>query len=876
MTAINFPASPSNGDTHQGFVYNSTLGVWQSAGSQTAVTSFTGLSDTPSTLGTAGQIARINSGATALEFADQSGVTVYANADALPGSGNTGDLAFVTATNRLYIWNGSGWYNIALINTTPSISGVNSSYVLASDGTATVITITAVDAEGVPITYSIASDTSGNIATVTQGTGASSNVFTITPSTNDSNAGTFSLTFRASDGVNIASSIAAFTLEFKVVNSNYTTALITSVGANSAVNNTFVDSSSNSHTITTAGNVTQTTFSPYRHGGYSTYFDGSGDYLQPAGTTIFDISSSTASFTVEAWINPPALPSAGAYNYRFGGIISKGVVYVSFGFTNNGTLRFYTYSGVENYINSASGVIETGKWQHVALVSDAGSITLYKDGVSVATGTLVAPQAAGTGVAPKIATADTGQASDYINSYVSDLRVVDGTAVYTSAFTPPTERLTAITNTSLLTCHLPYIADGSTNGHAITVTGNTKTEAFAPYDYLKYDASINGGSMYFDGSGDKLTIPGTYANFGTNPFTVEAWVYPTTANGPIFNTHRAGTASGFYFSMSTTNNTILHGRYYGNNVETASPANTVKLNQWNHFAWCREGTGTNQTRMFANGKVVATYTDNQDYSSAPYGPFVGGYDPGGAQYDADGNIADLRVVSGTALYTAEFTPPTAPLTAVTNTALLINGTNAGIIDKSQSVQTLTLNGNVSSSTTQSKYLTSSMYFDGAGDYITMTPSDLFAFGTGDFTIEGWAYITATGDRGLFQQGTSNFPVTNSNSVALQITNASPADSEWAIYAANGYHESTVNYSLNQWYHFAVVRASAVTKLYIDGTEALSVSDSVNYTGTYFGVGSIYGAANAQCFTGYMSDFRITKGLARYTANFTPPTAELKG
>ena len=92
MAAINFPASPSNGDTHQGFVYNSTLGVWQSAGSQTAVTSFTALSDTPSTLGTAGQIAKVNSGATALEFADQSGVTVYANVDALPGTGNTGDL----------------------------------------------------------------------------------------------------------------------------------------------------------------------------------------------------------------------------------------------------------------------------------------------------------------------------------------------------------------------------------------------------------------------------------------------------------------------------------------------------------------------------------------------------------------------------------------------------------------------------------------------------------------------------------------------------------------------------------------------------------------------------------------------------------------
>jgi len=294
MAAINFPASPSNGDTHQGFVYNSTLGVWQSAGAQTAVTSFTGLSDTPSTLGTAGQIAKVNSGATALEFADQSGVTVYATIDLLPGTANAGDMAFVTATNRLYIWNGSGWYNIALINTNPSISGAASGYTLATDGTATTVTITATDPEGLPITYSIASDTSGNTATVTQ----NANVFTITPSTNTAHAGSFSLTFRASDGVNIASAISSFTLQFKVVNSHYTTALITSVGTNNQVNNTFVDSSTNSHTITAVGDATQTTFSPYRHGGYSMRTTAGTSLNIPASTD----NQFTGDFTIEAWV----------------------------------------------------------------------------------------------------------------------------------------------------------------------------------------------------------------------------------------------------------------------------------------------------------------------------------------------------------------------------------------------------------------------------------------------------------------------------------------------------------------------------------------------------------------------------------------------
>ena len=146
------------------------------------------------------------------------GVTVYSTLDNLPApsSVSEGSMALVDSTNRLYIQSDNGWYNIAIVNTTPTISGVNSSYSLATDGTATTVTMVGTDAEGLPITYSIASDTSGSVAAVTQGTGSNTNVFTITPSTSQSNAGNFSLTFRASDGVNIASAVSQFTLSFSV------------------------------------------------------------------------------------------------------------------------------------------------------------------------------------------------------------------------------------------------------------------------------------------------------------------------------------------------------------------------------------------------------------------------------------------------------------------------------------------------------------------------------------------------------------------------------------------------------------------------------------------------------------------------------------
>jgi hypothetical protein len=139
--------------------------------------------------------------------------SVYVNISELPLSGNeTGSLAFVTENNRLYIWNGLGWFNIALINTNPTITqGPDASYNIAPDGTPTVITLIANDPEGLPITWSsqVTTGTLGNTAVITQ----NNNVFTITAGTD---AGNFGVTFTASDGVNIATATSSFTLSFGI------------------------------------------------------------------------------------------------------------------------------------------------------------------------------------------------------------------------------------------------------------------------------------------------------------------------------------------------------------------------------------------------------------------------------------------------------------------------------------------------------------------------------------------------------------------------------------------------------------------------------------------------------------------------------------
>ena len=90
----------------------------------------------------------------------------------------------------------------------------------------------------------------------------------------------------------------------------------------------------------------------------------------------------------------------------------------------------------------------------------------------------------------------------------------------------PTERLSSDSSTLFLTCHLPYIADGSSNNHAITLNGDVSTKPFAPYDYEEYSATDHGGSVYFDGTGDALRIAdNSNIQLGTSSFTIEGWFY---------------------------------------------------------------------------------------------------------------------------------------------------------------------------------------------------------------------------------------------------------------------------------------------------------------------------------------------------------------
>jgi hypothetical protein len=301
--AVNLPNNPANGDSvllnGTTYVYNSTNNSWDipvGAGLTLPLTSLSvGAEGTPSG---DGAISYDNTTGiftyTPPVISGGSGITAYANTTDLPTSEvTTGAMAYVSANNKLYIWNGTAWFNIAIVNQAPTaITGNQATYGLATDGTPTVVTLVSTDPEGLPLTWS--SSTSGDTQVGTFS--LTDNVFTITPSTDEADIGTLSVTFSVTDGNNTETSVSSFTLEFLSPYWNETVLSIGTSSTNGLANSTFIDRSTNAHTVTPAGTPVQTAFHPYLEN-WGVEFDGSGGYLYAGSNAAFQIG--TGDFTYE-------------------------------------------------------------------------------------------------------------------------------------------------------------------------------------------------------------------------------------------------------------------------------------------------------------------------------------------------------------------------------------------------------------------------------------------------------------------------------------------------------------------------------------------------------------------------------------------------
>ena len=656
---------------------------------------------------------------------------------------------------------------------------------------------------------------------------------------------------------------------------NLVTLLLPGNGTNGAQNNTFLDSSTNNFTITRNGNTTQGTFSPFSQTGWSNFFDGTSDSLLTPGDTNLVLDGN---FTIEFFMYLNSLSISAPISSNHGSFTSGAfAAIISHGTASNKLSIWAENINNASFIIASNSTLSISQWYHVALVRNSGVIRLYLNGVDEGNTSSSATITLNGGTTPRFRIGQYWGGT--INGYISNLRVVKGTALYTGAFTPSTSPLTTTsqgataTEVELLTCQSNRFVDNSTNAFVMTPSGDTSVQAFSPFaPAAAYSVAAVGGSGYFDGTGDFLTL-GTSTNLalGAGDFTIDVWLYLTAYNGSlgvIFDWRTAGSTPTNIplFSLSPSGVPAFWQSVSLGAAITGSSA--VPLNTWAHLAVVRNGLGSNNLTMYLNGTSIgsATATNSLGIETLRLNDSQGSF--GQAGY-----FSSARIVKGRAVYTSNFAPPVAPLTPIANTMLLLTGTNSGLIDYAGK-NILETVGNAQLSTAVKKFGSASMYFDGTGDYITFVNSDLTKFNTGDFTMECWTYLTAriNGYPAIF----SNYNSFTTGSLSLFAGHASANTTKYQVASSGTFPaiQSTTSVAYNVWVHLAVVRYNNVLTLYINGT----ADGTVNVTSTNFtGVGSLWYVGttgddiSGGCIQGYIDDFRITKGIARYTSNFTAPT-----
>ena len=394
-----------------------------------------------------------------------------------------------------------------------------------------------------------------------------------------------------------------------------------------------------------------------------------------------------------------------------------------------------------------------------------------------------------------------------------------------------------------------------------------------------------GSSLYLDGSSG-LTVAGTASNnIGTQDFTIEFWfnkIPGGTTYQRIVQFGNDSTAGSFSILINQGTASEVRPYVIGSPATTwldIIPQNGVlNQSQWYHMAVTREG---NLWTMWVDGRVWAKFTVPvgnalRDFNIYQNPIYIGQNNAAAARFY--GYLDDFRITIGKARYT--HTPVTTPAATFPVTiqddvdyasvALLLKGEgtpgtagNQMFFDSSASPKTISdvING-TQLSALHSRFGGMSAYFTG-GSRITLAGSSDFTF-PGDFTVEAWIRPTSS--------TTGNIISLRDNSTN-GLTFRFLSDNRLQAFYAAGTAAATTNdaIALNTWHHVALVRYNGNVTLYLNGVAS---GPAVSWAGITVNstVGTVnLGSFNAsEYFVGYMDELRVTKGVARYIANFTVP------
>ena len=545
-------------------------------------------------------------------------------------------------------------------------------------------------------------------------------------------------------------------------------------------------------------------------------FDGSGDYLSLAANAD---CSFDGDFTVEAFVYPTALNT-------FNTIFSTEDL--DFKFISTGAFRIYTSGG-----SNTTGTISLNQWSHVALVRQGSTFKVYING----NGETVSPPAfTGDGSSAAEIGRKINNSSEEFTGFISNLRVVKGTAVYTADFTAPTEPLTNVTNTKLLCCN------SSTSATASTVTPGTITangNAFATRNELT-------GSIV-------LAVPGLNQN---------------TVNNMVFNGNFDNGLSGW-----TVNGTTEPSIASANFLAEKGTGALITTGTLDGSIWQAVSGSVNQ-------KYLITFDIVQNN-----GGFFGLYINSNGPNDGGSLVKDNITTIGRNFFIRD-----GNLTAI---EFRHRGSSSGIVDNinvvpldqssfrdysadikgSGSNKTLTVGGGNPGIVSSHSFYGSAMSFR-QEDSDNISIAGVPAFGTGDWTVEEWVRLPKEFAPQSYWRSSLGVNGDSNTTGAVTIYHCQTAETNAIsggvsfIGKANQYRlYAPIDIRDDNWHHIAVEKYNNVVTLYLDGKAFDNSADTNNYYATdNTGIG-ISKISEGNYFTGEIQDVRVYQGIAKYKGGF---------
>lgn len=561
------------------------------------------------------------------------------------------------------------------------------------------------------------------------------------------------------------------------------------------------------------------------------------------------------------------------YSYVNGGW-SDGLYFFDLG-SNAFALSYYTgkwrlvYNSGNIWTTNTSTFPST--WFHWAVQMRGGKLEVYLDGQQIYSN----PHGISVS-SSKIRVHNYGGGGPYTpDGFIDEFRVTNGVARYNGNFTVSTDPFPHGFETSYdpfwdkTVCNLSVREDltfkESVSNTAITKYGDVKQGLVSPF------SNSHSGSLYFDGNGDYLSVPGsTTLSFGTSDLTVECWYrqeglttpYPQIFNfdndiGYKPNVWSLGAGHGFW----PTKFAVCAYNFSSNNAAPLLLSTTNIVNgTWYHVAITRSG---NAWRMFVNGVLESTQTWAGSIDAGAGNPSyplnIGGYSSSYIQ----GYVSNFRLTKS-ALYTENFTPSQSPLTNVPNTLLLFN-TTAPFWDAAAKTY---LSPYTAIPSTTAKFKNELSVDTTTSGYLTVGNSN-YVLGTSDFTVEFWANARSYTHNAVFQLSNAPGGLSANNTTTLALS----FNGQIRVFGCNADTTGTTQLPpVGTWIHIALVRYNQVTKLYVNGKldtgwgNSGQKPDTVNYSSMYLIIGGYYGPG--YWLNGRVQGFRITKA-ARYLSDFNP-------